>query len=74
MRAHDLKALLPYLSGERDVTTAVHDRALVRRMQPVFVGMTRPRRLVCLAMHRDHLSEEYETILWSRGWHIQEIS
>jgi len=74
MRAHDLKALLPYLSGEQDVTAAVHDHALVRRMQPVFVGMTRPRRLVCLAMHRDHLSGEYEAILRSRGWHIQEIS
>jgi DNA helicase II / ATP-dependent DNA helicase PcrA len=74
MVTHDLRALLPYLSGERDVRNAIDDRAMVRRMQPVFVGMTRPRGLICLAMHRDHLSAEYETILRSLGWRVQEIA
>ena len=73
MRTHDLKALLPYLSGERDVGAAAHDRGLAHRMQPIFVGMTRPRNLVCLAAHRDHVSEKYLTILGALGWRIQDI-
>jgi len=68
---HDLKALLPYLTGKCDVATGTPTKTLVGEMQRVFVGMTRPRELVCLAMHREHLGKEDEEILKSIGWRIK---
>ncbi len=51
-RTHDLKSVLPFLVGSKRKITA-SDR---KRMKRTFVAMTRPRELLCLAMHQDHIS------------------
>jgi DNA helicase-2/ATP-dependent DNA helicase PcrA len=69
---HDLQEMVPYLSGVGDRTepSAVRTR---ERMKRVYVAMTRPRELVCLALHRDHVSADQRAALEECGWSIQDL-
>ncbi len=45
----------------------------VKFMKQLFVGMSRPRRILCLAVHKDSI-KGYEEKLVSIGWKIQPVN
>lgn len=65
--AFDITEALPYLCGHSDSTT-VKDPRLLGQLRNLYVGVTRPTRLLCLAMHRQRLNENYQSALGSQGW------
>lgn len=71
--AHELLQVLPLLKGEVCKQAASDNRFsnLVRR---VFVAMTRPRELLCLAMPKKHLDKKSLTDLEKRGWVIKDLT
>jgi hypothetical protein len=69
-RAHDLEKIAPYLSGRKKATAATAPKAHLKR---IFVGITRPRHLVCLAMHKDHLEARDRARLTEAGWIVEEV-
>ncbi len=69
-RSHDLKAVLPFLAGRETNITDV----LRGRMKRVFVAITRPRELLCLAMRKNHLPEADIKVLAERGWYLNDLT
>ena len=69
---HELKAVLPFLAGRKPKMTDT----LRGRMKRIFVAMTRPRKLLCLAMRRDHLYQNDDDVsaLTGRGWTICDLT
>jgi len=68
-RAHDLKKVLKILSGG-----AAGKSPPVKHMKRVFVAMTRPRELVCLAIHKDHLPPANTASLAEQGWRFHDLA
>jgi hypothetical protein len=70
---HDLRELVSFLSG-------CGDRKLFRKKRPrerakrVFVGMTRPTELLCLALNEAHLEDGQAEALAEYGWKVQHLS
>lgn len=66
---HDLGAVIPYLcqqgAGKKP------GKRLLNFMKRIFVAMTRPRELVCLALHEEHVTEEQLANLMAAGWAVQ---
>jgi len=62
---HDLKALVPFLIGEPPEDIGERQKKYLKQ---IFVAMSRPKHLVCLAMNEEHLSEEDITKLDGLGW------
>jgi len=65
LRKHDLKDLLHFLLGERPEDI---DELQKKYLKQIFVAMSRPKYLVCLAMNKKHLSEKDITKLGGLGW------
>jgi hypothetical protein len=70
---HDLAEMVKFLVGERSTGNLPPGNTL-ERMKRVFVAMTRPRELLCLAMHRDHVTAEQRVALAELGWSIEDVS
>lgn len=70
-RTHDLKSLLPVLTGTKKAPALTGNA--VDHCKRVFVGMTRPRELVCLAMFAEHVTETDVTSLERAGWQISKL-
>ncbi|MCX8518807.1 MAG: UvrD-helicase domain-containing protein [Methylophilaceae bacterium] len=66
----DVESALKYLCGEA-CSMSIEPDNLHKQMRNLFVGMTRPTRLLCVAMHRSRLSPEYEDKLTRDGWKIR---
>lgn len=66
---HDLRALMPLLSGRRRVT-GNENQSLKQRLKTIFVGMSRPQNLVCLALQEAGLAERDAGLLEAQGWTI----
>ncbi len=69
---HDLQEMVEFLNDESS-TDNLQAGDTRERMKRVFVAMTRPRELVCLAMHRDHVTSEQRDSLADRGWCIEDL-
>lgn len=69
MRDHHLRALKPWLLGTKTGGTGASD-PIKKRMRLHYVGMTRPRRLLCLAMRADSLADAEMAVLQKRGWNL----
>ena len=72
-RAHHLKTLKPWLMGDRnggDGATA----ALQSRLKLHYVAMTRPARLLCLALREDSLEEGEMAKLQEHGWCVARVA
>lgn len=76
----DIATMLPYLAGELPSAdhpnTQLKDKPNSRKPNKVFmrqfyVAMSRPKHLLCLAMHSDRLSEEYKKLLLKNGWKVE---
>ncbi len=77
----DLEEMLPHLIDDQ-AARPVYDaarattRASLRAtfMKRLYVALTRPRRLACMAMHKDRITQAQRTALASnKGWSIVEI-
>lgn len=68
-RKYDLKSVLPYLCGESSAA-AVTDEDAKSQLMNVFVAVSRPRRMLALAMHADRASAESQKKLRARGWQV----
>ncbi len=66
---HDLRALMPLLSGRRRVT-GDENQSLKQRLKTIFVGMSRPQNLVCLALQAAGLQDRDAGLLEGQGWTI----
>jgi len=78
----DIETMLPYLTGE--LPNADHanpqlpDKPNAQRrfkpnkvfMRQFYVAMSRPKHLLCLAMHSDRISEEHKKLLLKNGWKV----
>lgn len=71
--AHHLKALKPWLTGER-VGRGGASAALQSRLKLHYVAMTRPARLLCLAIREDSLEDSDIARLKQRGWRIARVT
>jgi len=70
-RTHDLKTLLPVLTGTKSATSL--SVTGIEHCKRLFVGITRPRKLACLAIFSEHLDEEDVKLLESQGWHVNNL-
>lgn len=68
----DLEEMVPYLVGAQTLEGPAEGRS-GERMKRVYVGMTRPRELLCLALRTDHVSTEQEAALEDRGWCVEHL-
>jgi DNA helicase-2/ATP-dependent DNA helicase PcrA len=66
----DLAETVPYLVGARTLPRPATGRR-GERIKRVYVAMTRPRELLCLALHRNHVSSEQARALEDRGWCVE---
>lgn len=72
-QTYHLKALKKWLLGKK--TGGENQNATVRRRLKLhYVGMTRARRLLCLAMRADSFSEAETETLKDRGWRVARVS
>lgn len=81
----DLQTMLPYLSGElpslEHPNASLPDKPNSRRafkpnkvfMRQFYVAMSRPRHLLCLALHSSRISSEQIQLLQQRGWQVDII-
>lgn len=81
----DLETMLPYLTGAlpnqkhpnvklRD--TPHHSAAFKpnkKFMRQLYVAMSRPKHLLCLALHRNHITSEQQASLVIAGWRVLDL-
>ena len=76
----DLEKMLPYLTGELPSASVPNSqmkeipnsrRANKVFMRQFYVAMSRPRHLLCLALHSDRISEDYKELLMEKGWKVE---
>ncbi|MEO1146806.1 MAG: UvrD-helicase domain-containing protein [Cyanobacteria bacterium J06638_22] len=72
-RTHHLKALKNWLLGTK-AGGGRENASTLRRLKLHYVAMTRPRRLLCLAMRADSFSEQETETLKGRGWRVARVS
>jgi hypothetical protein len=70
-RQHDLKELLPVLTAAQH-GSQMRDSAR-GHCKRVFVGMSRPSHLLCLAISAEHVTEAQITVLAANGWKIEKV-
>ncbi|MEN8254836.1 MAG: hypothetical protein ABFR33_05130 [Verrucomicrobiota bacterium] len=65
----DLGTMLPYLTGEHKSPTGKRKRKFMRQF---YVAMSRPRHLLCIAVHSDRISAaDKELLEKNEGWQIK---
>ncbi len=69
---HDLKSLLPILTGSQNVTSL--KVTAIAHCKKLFVGVTRPSDLVCLAISADHIKENEIELLKNAGWNVEQLT
>jgi len=70
-KQHDLKELLPVLTAAQH-GSQMRDSAR-GHCKRVFVGMSRPSHLLCLAISAEHIADAQITALATSGWKIEKI-
>lgn len=78
-RSHFLHSLMPWLSGQNQNGTRCDNDAKRKRLMEMYVAMTRPTHLLCLAMRNGSLGtgqryERNQELLREQGWQIQHLS
>lgn len=68
---HDIALAIPFLVGHG---TAKSPGRLVDHLKRLFVGATRPKELLCLALHEGHMDPGHEPALVSAGWKIERVA
>jgi DNA helicase-2/ATP-dependent DNA helicase PcrA len=70
-RQHDLKELLPVLTAAQH-GSRLRDSA-VGHCKRVFVGMSRPSHLLCLAISAEHIGDPQIKSLGANGWKVERV-
>lgn len=70
-RSFDISAVLPLLCGEKTLSDYVDDVSR-SHIKNLFVAASRPRKILCLAVHQDRL-KNYEEKIKALGWQIREV-
>jgi DNA helicase II / ATP-dependent DNA helicase PcrA len=70
-RTHDLQKLLPVLTGQASASSLSGTER--NHCKCIFVGMTRPAHLLCLAICADHLGNGDAAALQHQGWNIVDL-
>ncbi len=65
----DVQTLLPFLCGDENAKGATED-ATTERLMNMFVGVTRPRKLLAVAMHVDRADIDCLQRLTCAGWKL----
>jgi DNA helicase-2/ATP-dependent DNA helicase PcrA len=68
---HDVPLAIRLLVGE---SPPVKSARWIAHMKRLFVAASRPRELLCFAVHRAHVSDEQVGALKKRGWNVEVIS
>ncbi|MFX0205551.1 MAG: UvrD-helicase domain-containing protein [Candidatus Hodarchaeota archaeon] len=78
-RSHDLRKTIPFLAADgNDCASA--DSSTKEYLKRIYVAMTRPRELLCLALLKDHLGPnkkargDNETRLRAKGWRLIDLT
>ncbi|MCW9706433.1 UvrD-helicase domain-containing protein [Fodinibius salsisoli] len=69
MHGHDLSKLVESLKGNREKVKKRKEQ----RMRNIFVGMTRPKYLLCLAMYKENITDDDIEELDNAGWNIEDL-
>ncbi|MCP4394604.1 MAG: UvrD-helicase domain-containing protein [Alphaproteobacteria bacterium] len=73
-RSYDLEKILPYLSRvEPNSQIPKLNNTTEKFMRQLYVAMSRPRHLLCLAIHKDRITENQEKSLYGLGWNIEKM-
>jgi hypothetical protein len=67
---HNLRSLLPWISKKKKGLESQGQERNKTRLKTHYVAMTRPKRLLCLAMRADSLTNEDTQALKKNGWHL----
>lgn len=68
---NDLEQLLDHISGINH--QAISGVRKIKFARLLYVATTRPRHLLCLAIHNENISEAQETALRKNGWDIKRL-
>lgn len=82
----DLETMLPYLTG--DLPNQEHPNEILRDnphhsaafkpnkkfMRQLYVAMSRPKHLLCLAVHANHITPEQKASLEAVGWRLRDLA
>ncbi|MCF6258477.1 MAG: UvrD-helicase domain-containing protein [Gammaproteobacteria bacterium] len=71
--AHNLKKLLPWLSGDSSGWKRGSGTQQKSRLKSHYVAMSRPTHLLCLAMKRKHINDDMLVALKGNGWKVCEM-
>jgi DNA helicase II / ATP-dependent DNA helicase PcrA len=69
-KLYDLKEALGPLSGTSVARTA---KSIPPQLRNLFVGITRPKSLLCLAVVAEHITEAQKSALIGNGWLVQDL-
>lgn len=69
-KVFDLREALGPLSGTATARTVT---TIPPQLMNLFVGITRPKSLLCLAVVADHITEAQKSALIANGWLIQDL-
>ena len=69
---HDLSEIFPYLVG--DCIEDPCDRIKFHYLPLTYVACTRPTHLLCLAIRKDHLTENQQGQLKKFGWNVHNLT
>jgi ATP-dependent DNA helicase UvrD/PcrA len=70
-KQHDIKALVPVLTGRKHGSLLRDDAH--GHCKRIFVGMSRPSHLLCLALYKDHVSLGDLNAIERNGWRIEHV-
>lgn len=70
MRSKDLKKFLKLIANDSFTEKQWEKIIEDDRLNNIYVAMTRPKHLLCLAMHKDSFEEKYRENLENLGWQI----
>ena len=71
-RTHDIKSLVPVICGNKPATALTGSE--ISHCKRVFVGMTRPSDLICLAIFAAHVTDKDIAQLEQAGWRVEILS
>ena len=65
-RDYDIKRIINHIKGEY---TEPRGKTVIQNLKMAFVGMSRPSRLLCIAVHKDSITGQEEALQRS-GWDV----
>lgn len=71
-RSYDINTLIDYISEHNQ--SKITQKTKLKFSRQLYVAASRPRHLLCIAIHQDRITEEHKVSLRNLGWNIHPIS